>query len=459
MMRRWLALALVVVMGALGGCGKSRDRKKISLERDGQAVVLIEEPEAARLVDETEPNDTIEQATVIALGAGARGSLDGEADVDMYKVTVTAPGMLAARLGGIEGVDLMLDLLDAGGTTLAQSDRGPAQTVEGIANFPVVPGDYYLAVREFVSKRAMRRRDKSGEPGRTGPSPVYELTAALITEPLPDHEREPNDSLDSAAELLIGDEALGYIGWTRDTDIWKLSVEGFTEQYSLDLDLDGVPGVSLILEILDGDGATVLRREGEKDGGLAIRNLVPVTASAGADRGHYYARLTARRSNPVDTYRLRVATRLLELDEEIEPNDRPEIATPLRDDLLATEGKRRGFLTVGDEDCYRLEAGAAPMLLTVEVVPGAEVDPVLTILSDSGTLAMADAGKRGEKEHLAAVRIPAGQSVTVKVSGRGGLGAGAAYQLVWALEPAGAAAGAPGAPIDPFDDVLGDYED
>lgn len=482
MRMRWLALGLALAMGVLGGCSKSRDRKKLDLGRDAQPVVVIEEPETGHLEDEREPNDEAGQASLIALGAGARGSLDGETDVDLYKVVVSAPGMLTARLGGIEGVDLMLDLLDAEGAELARSDRGPAQTVEGIAGFPVAAGDYYLAVREFVGKRARRRREKTGEAGRTGPSPAYELTAAVAAEPPRDHEREPNDSAEGAVELLIGDEALGHIGWARDIDIWKLSVEGFTEQYSLDVDVDGVPGVTLTLEILDNGGAPVLRRQGEKDGGLAVRNLVPVTASSGAesDGHHYYAKLTAKRSNPVDTYRLRMATRLIDLDEELEPNDQADSATPLRgelgeepggqprgqQDVQASEGKRRGFLTIGDQDFYRIEAGAAPVLLTVEVTPGDELDPSVTIAAESGTLAMADAGKRGEREYVAAVRIPAGQRATVQVSGRGGLGTGAAYALTWSLEPAGpdapadpASPGGPGDPESPADDVLSDYED
>lgn len=492
-------LSASVAACLLVGCGKSRERKKLDLGRDARAVVLIEEPGTVVLADESEPNDEPGQAGAIVLGGGVRGSLDGEGDADMYKVSATADGLLTVRLSGIEGVDLMLDLLDATGAALAHSDRGPALTVEGIAGYPVSPGDYVLAVREFVSKRAQRRREKSGEPGRSGPSPVYELTAEVAAEPLPEHEREPNDSAEGAAELLIGDESLGHIGWARDTDMWKLSIEGFSEQYSLDLDLDGVPGVTLSLEVLDSGGAPVLQREGDKDGGLLVRNLVPAPASggtapgdaaggqsageklAGAEAGaggrHYYAKITAKRSNPLDTYRLRVATRLLEPDEEIEPNDRPESATPLRippaeeagaDTLpLATEGKRRGFLTMGDQDCYQLDAADTDVLLSVDVTPGADSDPILTIASETGTLAMADAGKRGEREHLAAVRIPAGQRVTVTISGRGSAGAGAAYGLTWATEPAPAGSvddPAPAGSLDdpapaPVDDILSDYED
>lgn len=465
--RRALAVTLLAAAAiAASGCSKRGGGKKLEREEGAQPVVVVEtsaEAEAVRMTDEREPNDEVASAFALEPGAGVRGSLESESDVDTFRVTVAEPGMLTARLGGIEGVDLKLDLLDGEGQVLAHSDRGPAQTIEGIAGFSVEQGDYYLAVGEFISKRKARRREK-GEPGREGPSPVYELTAALQQAPAKDHEREPNDGVEGAIELLIGDEGFGYIGWTRDTDLWKLSVEGFTEQYSLDLDLDGVPGVTLTLDILDSGGTPVLHREGEQDKGLSVRNLVPAVAGAGAGAGtgaqaggsHYYAKITARRSNPVDTYRIRVATRLLELDEELEPNDQPEQATPLRAEGQEAEGKRRGFLTIGDTDRYRLEAGTEPVLLSVEVAPGGDVDPILTVASDTGTLGMADGGKRGEREHLSAVRIPVGQAAVVQISGHGGLGTGAAYELIWTVEPD---SGGPAGPGGAVEQVFDDYED
>src|SRR5690606_3945866 len=126
---------------------------------------------------------------------------------------------------------------------------------------------------EFIRKR---RRKDAPEP-RTGPSPVYELAIEHLAEPPPGQEREPNEDAAGAAEILVGDEVSGYVGWARDVDVWKVSVEGFIEQYSLDLDLSGVPGVTWTLEILDSGGALVLRRKGDKDSGLSVRNLVPAS--------------------------------------------------------------------------------------------------------------------------------------------------------------------------------------
>jgi hypothetical protein len=454
---------LVIALAALpAGCGKRKGgAKRIPRDGDAQAVVVVEDGvPTAETLEEREPNDDANRATSLALGAIGRGNLDGESDVDVYRVELSAAGTLAARLSGVDGVDLALELLDAVGAQLARSDRGPASTVEGLANYPLGPGVYYLAVREFVSKK----RQKQGP--RTGPSPTYDLAVELVAEPAPEQEREPNDDAATAREILIGDDGAGYIGWAADIDMWKLPIEGFTAQYSLDMDITGVPGVTLTLDVLDDDGALVLRRKGEADGGLCVRNLVPVveeTALQGPAQRFFYARLEARRSNPVDPYRLHVATRLLDLDEEIEPNDEAGHATPLREDDRTSEGKRAGFLTVGDVDQYRLAPGEQPALLTVEVTPRDAANVTVTVLVGGETLAMANAGDKGSKEYLADVVIPAGKAAHVQVSGAGALGDAARYDLTWSVTPTtqGQLPGedAPEEPAEGSDIWDDDYED
>lgn len=441
---------------AAPGCGKRKGgAKHIPRDRDAQAVVVVEDSIATTAtIEEREPNDEPGQATTLAPGTAARASLNGEGDADFYRVEIKAPGMLAARLGGIEGVDLVLALHDAQGAELARSDRGPALTVEGIANFPVDAGVYHLAVREFVSKR----RQKQGP--RTGPSPTYDLAVEILAEPAAEQEREPNDDAANAREILIGDDAAGYIGWSGDIDVWKLPIEGFTAQYSLDIDITGIPGVSLTLDVLDPDGALVLRRKGEASSGLSVRNLVPVTEEnpPGPEPRFFYARLEAKRSSPIDAYRVHVATRLLELEQEIEPNDEAASAMLLHESpIVEGVGKRTGFLEVGDVDQYRLLPAEDAVLLTVEVVPREAVDVTVTVLVAGETKAMGNAGAKGGKEYLAEVSIPAGQAAQVQITGTGGLGDAARYDLTWSVNPA-VPEQAPEEPM-PVEEVLDDYED
>lgn len=454
---------IVCLTAALApGCGKRKGgAKHIPRDRDAQAVVEVEEPIATTaIIEEREPNDELAQATPLAPGTAARASLNGQTDADFYRVEISAPGMLAARLSGIEGVDLMLELLDAEGAELARSDRGPAQTVEGIANFAVDMdrGVYHLVVREFVSKKRQK------QPPRTGPSASYELAVEILAEPSAEQEREPNNDAAGAREILIGGDAAGYIGWSGDVDVWKLPIEGFTAQYSLDIDITGIPGVALTLDVLDPDGALVLRRKGEADGGLSVRNLVPVAEedAPGPEPRFFYARLEGKRSSPLDAYRMHVATRLLELEQEIEPNDDATSAMLLHESpIVEGVGKRVGFLEAGDVDQYRLLPAEEPVLLTVEVVPRETVDVTVTVLVAGETKAMGNAGAKGGKEYLAEVSIPAGQAAQVQISGTGGLGDAARYDVTWSVTPASPerAPEEEPMPVEEGQGILDDYED
>lgn len=477
-----MAAALSLALCWACGKGPGGGAKKIPREGDAQAVVVVEAPgtEAIAFSDEAEPNDEAEQANALAFGAGVRGSLNGETDVDLYRLSVKEAGVLRARLGGIEDVDLVLELRDSEGQVVVRSDRGPARTIEGIPNLGVKPGEYHLAVREFVKKRRARKGGKKGskEPeGRTGPSPVYELVAELDAEVAQHHEVEPNSNADETVEVLIGDEVFGYMGWHQDVDMWKLSVEGFSADYSLDLDIEGVPGVTLELTLLDHGGTVVLERKGSQDGGLSVRNVVVVprvpdqAGKPGRDKAappprYYYAKLRARRSNPLDKYKLRMATRLMELDEEIEPNDDADRAVALRDTTDVAQGTRRGFLTVGDVDHYRITAGDEPVLLVLSAKPASEQVDLgieLEVLVAGQVVAKAAGRKQGGEQSLADVRIDAGKTAIVKLSGKGGIAGDAAYALRWSVEPADGAPlpGSDDGPDDGLDDevdVLDEYD-
>jgi hypothetical protein len=329
--------------------------------------------------------------------------------------------------------------------------------LEGIPNAHVDKGDYLVGVREFVKKR----RGKAGREPRVGLSPVYELIVRQGEAPERHHEIEPNDSMEQAAEVLIGDEVYGYMGWNRDEDFWKLSIEGFSSQYSLDLDIDPVPEVSYRLVIFDSDGKPMVKRSGDKGTPMAIRNLVVVAAPGAAGEGtddgsggprYIYARLSARRSNPIDKYRLRMTSRLLEPDEELEPNDKPDDAGELALPDGQAEGVRRGSLTAGDVDHYRVSQRDEPMVLSVTAKPASDSDLVLQVLVDGALAGEANAARGGGEESLPGMPVAAGKTALVVVRGKGAAAGDGAYELRWVLEPA-AGLPLPAAGAADFDDA------
>src|SRR5439155_3704873 len=102
---------------------------------------------------EVEPNDTAARANLIASGKTVRGSVGkrlsvDESDRDFYHFHVDrGPALLRAELSPIPNMDLVLDLFDAQGDKLAQSDAGREGDGELIPNWRVDAGDYYLEVR------------------------------------------------------------------------------------------------------------------------------------------------------------------------------------------------------------------------------------------------------------------------------------------------------------------------
>nr|MBA3452214.1 hypothetical protein [Deltaproteobacteria bacterium] len=282
-MRASAVIALLgAVVVAIAGCGKDRQKRA----GDAAAVVVVTAPVltdagTGSTTDEVEPNDGDEVAAPLALGASVRGRIDPETDADHYRIEISEVGALAIDVTAVEGVDLVLELEDAGGTLLARSDRGAAKTREGVPNVSVAPGRYIAVVRskKIVAPVKKGAKPKKGAPVDAGvpagPAPVYEITAKLAP-PVPNAEREPDDDRGTAIDLIVGDTVTGFVGWSGDADVWKLSVEMLSEKNSIDVDISAVEGVVLSAEIADGIGQPLAVRRGPRGGPLALRGLVPV---------------------------------------------------------------------------------------------------------------------------------------------------------------------------------------
>jgi len=468
--RAVVVLVVLVVLG-IAACGKS-DGKRIHRDRDAgsgsPSVTRGSQPLGA--TDEHEPNQDASNASALPPGHVARGTLDGETDVDVYRVAVTAEGQLRVALSGLDGVDLAIELRDATGAVLAKSDRGPALTTEGFPNFAVHRGDYLLVVKEFVKPRKKPKppkppkapkapKGKVAPPpavdagvdplARVGASPIYELAVELLDTP-PLQELEPDEDAGTAVDVMLGDSVRGWIGWTGDVDVWKVPLEGMAPGYALDLELTALEGVGLTVEVQDAGGTPVIARKGTRGGGVSIRGLVPALGPGAPP--YHLIRIAGDRSNPDATYDLRVTTRLLDVDEEAEPNDTVAAATPLRGDAMTTSGAMRAGYALGDIDRYTLEPQVEPGLIDVAIEPPTGVLIELELVAGDTQLARAAAAKVGDRVRLTGVAVPAGQPliVTVKAAKAAKADGGEArpYRLTWSLS---AAVDLPMPPEEPSD--------
>ena len=422
---RWtVALALCACRG--GGDGKPAPAKgsaasQFEIVKD---VVLPDGGVAQVAGDEVEPNDGEDVATPIALGATVRGKLDADGDVDFYKLEVDKAGALAIELTAIDGYDLSLEIEDASGTVLAKSDRPGARVKEGVPNLGVAPGKYLAIVRgkKLVAAAPKPRKLKRGEKAPpaapavpSGPSPVYELTAR-VAQPTGNAEREPDDDRGTALDLIVGDPASGFVGWTGDADVWKLDVEALSAKNAIDIELTAVDGTQLQLDVADGIGAPLISRKAPRGAPLIVRNLAPVVP-AGAPPYHY---LTVRgdRSNPDTAYQVVVKAHALVPDGETEPNDTPEHAMAMPADRTTLHGT----WTPGDTDCFALPVADAARTVEATVDPK-DLDLGLDLIIDGKVAAKSDHPGAGAAEKVSG-NVPAGKKAVFRVRGTDGSGEG-----------------------------------
>ncbi len=438
--------ALIAVAVVAGGCGDGRQR--ITRGRDAGPVVVVAPvapvgpragtttaalpgvPAPTAVATEREPNPDVVSATVVSVGGAGRGSLDGSADVDVFRVDVPTATTLLVTLPGIVGSDLVLEQIDANGKVVAGSDRGPAGTAEGLPNLPVAAGTVWLRVREFVKPPARKpdKKRKATPPptaARVGPSADYQLGVWDLAAPSLAARRtgdaEPNGDVGTAGELALGESGLGYLGWGGDVDTWKVSLEALTPDNALDVSVSGVAGVALTIDVRDAAGQVLVTRKGSKGAAVHVPGLALRRAGA-APFAHVQVR--GDRSNPEATYELRLVARALGADEEREPDDSTAAAMP-----LAVPGPLQAQTSSGDVDRFALEIGADPRRVLVTLPALADVTWRLRLIA--GSTAVAD--QRGAAGGAVSAEATLGGSVEAVVEAVVKGDGVVPYELRWEL--------------------------
>ena len=168
---------------------------------------------------EHEPNNTPGYANLLASGAPATGRIgtaisEREGDVDFYRIPVgRGSRQLQARVEGIPGVDLVLELFDTAGQRVVKVDDRGRGVGEWLQPTSIGPTETYIAVRELWVE-GTRPTSNASDP--------YTLTVSWG--PLQSGwEVEPND-WPSAATPIIGGNARGYLGSAEDRDWYSVAV-------------------------------------------------------------------------------------------------------------------------------------------------------------------------------------------------------------------------------------------
>lgn len=155
--------------------------------------LLLATPLLAQQFPEVEPNDVVAAAQVVALGSQINGSFSATDTTDWYTFTTTGGyHAIQALSDTATGVDYVMDIFDASGTTLLAwcDDSGQLNYVSYPSYFGVIPaGTYSIRVKPFTAPTA---------------TVTYQFNLGQVaSKPYTGTEVEPNDTL--ATAQLVGD--------------------------------------------------------------------------------------------------------------------------------------------------------------------------------------------------------------------------------------------------------------
>jgi len=311
------------------------------------------------------------------------------------------------------------------------SDDGDLSVEEEAAS-----GADRLRRQEFDAfERGLRRRRLTAVLGMplliAGAATLIGLRAFHGREQAPTSEHEPNDSPAEATLLTLDRPIEGKVGkrvaeGTPDLDYFRLPFSKSTRAVSARL--SGIPGVDLVLELYDGQGAAIAKSDARGAGGGEW--LQPTLVGPG--EAFLLVRQLWTQGSPViedvpDAYKLSVHFGPPEAEWETEPNDTPATATPFQ----SPTRRQRGYLGSPDDRDWYSFASLAPGTYIASVTAPTGVEVV--ILSADGPAEDrapgADRGRGGRDEGRSspgagpakvAKRVPAGEREQTKFQVRPG---------------------------------------
>ena len=158
---------------------------------------------------EIEPNNTPETAQLLNLNQSIKGLISYQDKTDMYKIDISEPGYLTGSIK-VDNSHLSFQLLDSGLNSMANYYLSDT--------YKEIMFREYLDVGVFYIKISDNGCYDS-TPTKCG---VYDLQFNFLREDT--NEIEPNNTLDTARELLIGEEIKASFSIRDRVDIYKINV-------------------------------------------------------------------------------------------------------------------------------------------------------------------------------------------------------------------------------------------
>jgi hypothetical protein len=187
----------------------------------GGAWLMLRRSERASVV-EREPNNSPGYGTTIPSGRAVTGRVGsrlgrGQPDLDYFRIPAgKGERMVSARLEGLAGADLVLELYDSQGRALAKCDGAGIGEGEWLQPTRLGAAEAYLLVRPLWIQ--------GEDPAESLPG-VYRLTATWGP-PDSGWETEPNDEVAAATPLGVGTTMRGVLPTPEDRDWYHVVAPG-----------------------------------------------------------------------------------------------------------------------------------------------------------------------------------------------------------------------------------------
>jgi len=255
---------------------------------------------------EAEPNDMPWQATPLLHDREMEAFLSPAEDVDYFRVDVTYASLVNVELSALPGVDLQLSAIVPANTATKEAERvllysneGKMNEAERLLDVQCESTCYFKV--ESVAQKVLDKWTKTQE----NPKVPYKIRMQL-QEDTQRREREPNNSMEQATELSLGQNVRGHVYPKGDVDFFRVDLSHSLVRKPLLATLFGLPknSLGLWLHRLNEEGKLELVQTAplpKKD--------APTVLRYSAAPGVYFLEVKdpkKRESNFQDEYQLRV---------------------------------------------------------------------------------------------------------------------------------------------------------
>ena len=332
---------------------------------------------------EAEPNNTFSQANRIELNSDIYGYLDSETDIDNFIFESLENQIVRIELSGVKGVNHAMQIWRVENSRVSPLkiiDDNRKSSPEEFANLHTPPGIYIITVMHG------NRDEKKGN--TENPYMLRITSRQYISE-----EEEPNDSPAAANPVSDTVQITGFFspgqnlmneqGEYREEDWFKFTIDENSNLPLLaDIQLKGVTGVDVVLQLLDSGLNQMAAADNNGPGGDEFIQNIGIK-----DPGTYYILLYSKNYlfNNNEPYFLNLRLKQHEAGTEIENNDTIDRANIIPGNeirgRISTSEDVDYFLYKPDikNSLYRIELSTPPALDTVIEVFDSKMNKIMEV--------------------------------------------------------------------------------